>query len=74
MPFSDLSLYLLCFDLQCLAEEKAVSARLAEERDRAEADSREKETRYLALSRALQVTIWEQTAQGSLICICNCGD
>uniref|UniRef100_A0A8C4GL41 Myosin, heavy chain 14, non-muscle n=1 Tax=Dicentrarchus labrax TaxID=13489 RepID=A0A8C4GL41_DICLA len=39
---------------QCLAEEKAVSARLAEERDRAEADSREKETRYLALSRALQ--------------------
>ncbi|XP_028281553.1 myosin-10 isoform X4 [Parambassis ranga] len=39
---------------QCLAEEKAVSARLAEERDRAEADSRERETRYLALSRALQ--------------------
>lgn len=40
--------------LQCLAEEKAVSARLAEERDRAEAESREKETRFLALSRALQ--------------------
>ncbi|XP_061677060.1 myosin-10 isoform X3 [Syngnathoides biaculeatus] len=39
---------------QCLAEEKAVSTRLAEEKDRAEADSREKETRYLALSRALQ--------------------
>ncbi|MFT7815879.1 myosin-10-like isoform X3 [Arapaima gigas] len=39
---------------QCLAEEKAVSARLAEERDRAEAESREKETRALALSRALQ--------------------
>uniref|UniRef100_A0A4W4H0V1 Myosin, heavy chain 14, non-muscle n=1 Tax=Electrophorus electricus TaxID=8005 RepID=A0A4W4H0V1_ELEEL len=39
---------------QCLAEEKAVSARLAEERDRAEAESREKETRFLALSRALQ--------------------
>ncbi|CAB1448845.1 unnamed protein product [Pleuronectes platessa] len=39
---------------QCLAEEKAVSARLAEEKDRAEADSREKDTRYLALSRALQ--------------------
>ncbi|XP_030605696.1 myosin-10 isoform X2 [Archocentrus centrarchus] len=39
---------------QCLAEEKSVSARLAEERDRAEADSREKETRYLALTRALQ--------------------
>ncbi|XP_041843454.1 myosin-10 isoform X3 [Melanotaenia boesemani] len=39
---------------QCLAEEKAVSARLAEEKDRAEADNREKETRYLALSRSLQ--------------------
>uniref|UniRef100_A0A3Q3J775 Myosin, heavy chain 14, non-muscle n=1 Tax=Monopterus albus TaxID=43700 RepID=A0A3Q3J775_MONAL len=39
---------------QCLAEEKAVSARLAEERDRAEADSREKETRHMSLSRALQ--------------------
>ncbi|XP_061572934.1 myosin-10 isoform X5 [Cololabis saira] len=39
---------------QCLAEEKAVSARLAEEKDRAEADSREKETKYLALSRSLQ--------------------
>ncbi|XP_042345653.1 myosin-10 isoform X5 [Plectropomus leopardus] len=39
---------------QCLAEEKAVSARLAEERDRAEAESREKETRCLALARALQ--------------------
>uniref|UniRef100_A0A3P9KFX2 Myosin, heavy chain 14, non-muscle n=1 Tax=Oryzias latipes TaxID=8090 RepID=A0A3P9KFX2_ORYLA len=39
---------------QCLSEEKAVSARLAEERDKAEADSREKETRGLALSRSLQ--------------------
>ncbi|KAM9310763.1 LOW QUALITY PROTEIN: uncharacterized protein myh14 [Pholidichthys leucotaenia] len=39
---------------QCLAEEKAVSVRLAEERDRAEADNRDKETKYLALSRALQ--------------------
>ncbi|CAL8247285.1 unnamed protein product [Lota lota] len=39
---------------QCLAEEKAVSARLAEEKDRAEADNREKETRSLALARALQ--------------------
>uniref|UniRef100_A0A673HYB4 Myosin-10-like n=1 Tax=Sinocyclocheilus rhinocerous TaxID=307959 RepID=A0A673HYB4_9TELE len=39
---------------QCLAEEKAVSARLLEERDRAEAESREKETRFLSLSRALQ--------------------
>ncbi|XP_065813749.1 myosin-10 isoform X1 [Labrus bergylta] len=39
---------------QCLAEEKAVSARLSEEKDRAEADSREKDTRYLSLSRALQ--------------------
>lgn len=47
--------FVLYFAAQCLAEEKAVSARLADERDRAEADSREKETRYLALSRALQV-------------------
>uniref|UniRef100_A0A672TAP4 Myosin-10-like n=1 Tax=Sinocyclocheilus grahami TaxID=75366 RepID=A0A672TAP4_SINGR len=39
---------------QCLAEEKAVSARLQEEQDRAEAESREKETRFLSLSRALQ--------------------
>lgn len=42
------------FNFQCLAEEKAVSARLLEERDRAEAESREKETRFLSLSRALQ--------------------
>ncbi|XP_072316167.1 uncharacterized protein myh14 isoform X3 [Eucyclogobius newberryi] len=39
---------------QCLAEEKAVSTRLAEERDRAEADTREKDTKYLSLTRALQ--------------------
>ncbi|XP_072769181.1 uncharacterized protein myh14 isoform X3 [Nerophis lumbriciformis] len=39
---------------QCLAEEKAVSTRVAEEKDRAEADSREKETRCLSLTRALQ--------------------
>lgn len=32
-----------------------MSTRLAEEKDRAEADSREKDTKYLALSRALQV-------------------
>ena len=55
---SDTSSLIFIFDyfsLQCLAEEKAVSARLAEERDRAEADSRERETKYLALSRSLQV-------------------
>ncbi|KAJ8289965.1 hypothetical protein GJAV_G00007230 [Gymnothorax javanicus] len=39
---------------QSLAEEKAISARLAEERDRAEAENREKDTRALSLSRALQ--------------------
>ncbi|XP_061105897.1 myosin-10 [Conger conger] len=39
---------------QSLAEEKAVSARLADERDRAEAESREKETRGMSLTRALQ--------------------
>ena len=33
-----------------------MSARLAEEKDRAEADNREKETRALSLARALQVT------------------
>ncbi|XP_070583653.1 myosin-10-like isoform X2 [Erythrolamprus reginae] len=39
---------------QMLAEEKLISARHAEERDRAEADSREKETKVLSLSRALE--------------------
>uniref|UniRef100_UPI00358E9046 myosin-10-like isoform X1 n=1 Tax=Myxine glutinosa TaxID=7769 RepID=UPI00358E9046 len=38
---------------QMLAEEKNVSARIAEERDRSEADAREKETRMLSLSRQL---------------------
>ena len=36
-----------------LAEEKSVSARYAEERDRAEAEAREKDTRALALARQL---------------------
>ncbi|XP_062872384.1 myosin-9-like isoform X2 [Trichomycterus rosablanca] len=39
---------------QMLAEEKAISARYAEERDRAEAEAREKETRALSLSRELE--------------------
>ncbi|XP_061584550.1 myosin-10-like [Cololabis saira] len=38
---------------QMLAEEKSVSARCGEERDRAEAEAREKETKALALARAL---------------------
>ncbi|XP_070704562.1 myosin-11-like isoform X4 [Pempheris klunzingeri] len=38
---------------QMLAEERAVSSKFAEERDRAEAEAREKETRVLALARAL---------------------
>ncbi|XP_072416259.1 myosin-11 isoform X1 [Chiloscyllium punctatum] len=38
---------------QMLAEEKNISARYADERDRAEADAREKETKALALTRAL---------------------
>uniref|UniRef100_F6QF55 Myosin, heavy chain 10, non-muscle n=1 Tax=Xenopus tropicalis TaxID=8364 RepID=F6QF55_XENTR len=38
---------------QLLAEEKNISARNAEERDRAEADAREKETKALSLARAL---------------------
>ncbi|XP_070836876.1 myosin-11-like [Chaetodon trifascialis] len=39
---------------QMLAEERAVSSKCAEERDRAEAEVREKETRVLALTRALE--------------------
>ncbi|CAM9308132.1 myosin-10-like isoform X2 [Lampetra fluviatilis] len=39
---------------QMLAEEKNVSTRYAEERDRAEADAREKETKALSLARALE--------------------
>uniref|UniRef100_A0A4W3JV15 Myosin heavy chain 10 n=1 Tax=Callorhinchus milii TaxID=7868 RepID=A0A4W3JV15_CALMI len=38
---------------QMLAEEKNISARFADERDRAEAEAREKETKALALNRAL---------------------
>lgn len=37
-----------------LAEEKTISSRYAEERDRAEAEAREKETRVLALARELE--------------------
>lgn len=40
-----------------LAEEKSISARYAEERDRAEAEAREKETRALALTRKLESEI-----------------
>uniref|UniRef100_A0A673N656 Myosin-9 n=1 Tax=Sinocyclocheilus rhinocerous TaxID=307959 RepID=A0A673N656_9TELE len=39
---------------QMLAEEKSISGRYAEERDRAEAEAREKETRVLALARELE--------------------
>uniref|UniRef100_A0A6Q2XI54 Myosin, heavy chain 10, non-muscle n=1 Tax=Esox lucius TaxID=8010 RepID=A0A6Q2XI54_ESOLU len=39
---------------QLLAEEKSISARYAEERDRAEAEAREKETKSLSLARALE--------------------
>ncbi|MED6235047.1 Myosin-9 [Ataeniobius toweri] len=39
---------------QMHAEEKNISARYAEERDRAEAEAREKETRALALTRELE--------------------
>ncbi|XP_061883034.1 myosin-9-like isoform X2 [Entelurus aequoreus] len=38
---------------QMLAEEKTISARYAEERDKAEADAREKDTRALTLAREL---------------------
>ncbi|XP_034088748.1 myosin-11-like isoform X2 [Gymnodraco acuticeps] len=39
---------------QMLAEERAVSCKFADERDRAEAEVREKETRLLSLARALE--------------------
>ncbi|XP_029292830.1 myosin-10 isoform X1 [Cottoperca gobio] len=38
---------------QMLAEEKSISSRYAEERDRAEAEAREKETKALSMTRAL---------------------
>uniref|UniRef100_A0A8C7V055 Myosin, heavy chain 10, non-muscle n=1 Tax=Oncorhynchus mykiss TaxID=8022 RepID=A0A8C7V055_ONCMY len=38
---------------QLLAEEKTISARYAEERDKAEAEAREKETKALSMTRAL---------------------
>ncbi|XP_059416871.1 myosin-10-like isoform X4 [Carassius carassius] len=38
---------------QMLAEEKIISARYAEERDRAEAEAREKDTKALSMARAL---------------------
>ncbi|KAM6966567.1 myosin-10 isoform 3-T3 [Tautogolabrus adspersus] len=38
---------------QMLAEEKSISARYAEERDRAEAEAREKDTKALSMARAL---------------------
>lgn len=37
-----------------LAEEKSISARYGEERDRAEAEAREKETKSLTLARELE--------------------
>lgn len=37
-----------------LAEEKSISTRYAEERDKAEAEAREKETRALNLARELE--------------------
>ncbi|XP_066521768.1 myosin-11a isoform X3 [Hoplias malabaricus] len=39
---------------QMLAEEKSISSKFAEERDRAEAEAREKETKALSLARALE--------------------
>uniref|UniRef100_A0A8C4HLT5 Myosin heavy chain 11 n=1 Tax=Dicentrarchus labrax TaxID=13489 RepID=A0A8C4HLT5_DICLA len=44
---------------QMLAEEKSISSKYADERDRAEAEAREKETKALSLARALE------EAQGS---------
>ncbi|XP_050782225.1 myosin-9 [Gopherus flavomarginatus] len=47
---------------QLLAEEKNVSAKYAEERDRAEAEAREKETKALSMARALEEAM-EQKAE-----------
>ncbi|KAM6303031.1 myosin-9 [Podargus strigoides] len=47
---------------QLLAEEKNISAKYADERDRAEAEAREKETKALSLARALEEAI-EQKAE-----------
>ncbi|XP_037736639.1 myosin-9 [Chelonia mydas] len=47
---------------QLLAEEKNISAKYAEERDRAEAEAREKETKSLSMARALEEAM-EQKAE-----------
>uniref|UniRef100_A0A8D1VBA7 Myosin-9 n=1 Tax=Sus scrofa TaxID=9823 RepID=A0A8D1VBA7_PIG len=47
---------------QLLAEEKTISAKYAEERDRAEAEAREKETKALSVARALEEAM-EQKAE-----------
>lgn len=52
----------MCTPLQLLAEEKTISAKYAEERDRAEAEAREKETKALSLARALEEAM-EQKAE-----------
>lgn len=52
----------MCASLQLLAEEKTISAKYAEERDRAEAEAREKETKALSLARALEEAM-EQKAE-----------
>lgn len=48
---------------QMLAEEKSISGRYAEERDRAEAEAREKETRVLALVRELETLSYVKDEQ-----------
>lgn len=59
VPFFCLRFFVISCDFctcvgQILAEERAVSCKFAEERDRAEAEARDKETRVLALTRALE--------------------
>nr|XP_054098018.1 myosin-9 isoform X2 [Callithrix jacchus] len=46
---------------QLLAEQKTISAKYAEERDRAEAEAREKETKVLSLARALEEAMEKKT-------------
>lgn len=45
---------IIFFLIKMLSDEKTISSKYAQERDSAEADAREKETKCLALTRALE--------------------
>ncbi len=54
LPYLITLSYKIHKSVQMLAEEKNISQKYAEERDRAEAEAREKETRALTLTRELE--------------------